>query len=77
MGQPDRWLDTMKEAIEYAMQHPGPHGEELEPKGGAGRFFGDLELAGRLPAFAMFAKYSPAAWAAQALMKRYTTIHKC
>ena len=55
------WLEFLAAAIEDAMAHPGPHAEEYTPKGGAGRFFGDLELFHRLPAFRRFALESPAA----------------
>jgi len=63
-----QWLDFVAEAIDQAMAQPGPHAEEYTPKGGAGRFFGDLELFHRLPAFRRFAMESPAAQiAAQAM----------
>ncbi len=55
------WLDFLAGAIEEAMAHPGPHAEEYTPKGGSGRFFGDLELFERLPKFRRFALESPAA----------------
>lgn len=55
------WLDFLAPAVEVAMAAPGPHAEEYEPAGGGGRFFGDLELFLRLPAFRRFALESPAA----------------
>jgi ectoine hydroxylase-related dioxygenase (phytanoyl-CoA dioxygenase family) len=58
---PRAWLSFLAEAVEEAMASPGPHGEEYTPPGGAGRFFGDLELAERLPSFRRFALESPAA----------------
>src|SRR3989337_2988221 len=39
----------------------GPQGDEYTKPGGAGRFFGDLELAERLASFRRFALESPAA----------------
>jgi ectoine hydroxylase-related dioxygenase (phytanoyl-CoA dioxygenase family) len=65
---PDRWLTFLSEAIEEAMAHPGPHAEDYETSEGSGRFFGDLELAGRLPAFRRFVLESPAAEIAGRLM---------
>jgi len=56
-----QWLDFVAAAIDQAMARPGPHAEEYTPRGGAGRFFGDLELFHRLPAFRRFAMQSPAA----------------
>jgi len=58
---PTTWRDFLADAIEAAMRSPGPHAEEYEPPGGTGRFFGDLELAERLPDFRRFALESPAA----------------
>ncbi|MGH8689007.1 MAG: phytanoyl-CoA dioxygenase family protein [Burkholderiales bacterium] len=57
----DDWLAFLGQAIDEAMAHPGPHAEEYTPKGGSGRFFGDLELFHRVPAFRRFALESPAA----------------
>jgi ectoine hydroxylase-related dioxygenase (phytanoyl-CoA dioxygenase family) len=65
---PQAWLDFLAEAIEHAMANPGPHAEEYAPPGGGGRFFGDLELAERLPAFRRFALESPAAQLAARVM---------
>jgi ectoine hydroxylase-related dioxygenase (phytanoyl-CoA dioxygenase family) len=62
------WLDFLAAAIEHAMANPGPHAEEYTPHGGAGRFFGDLEMAERLPAFKSFALESPAAEIAARVM---------
>jgi len=58
---PLEWLTFLADAIEEAMAEPGPHADEYTRKGGAGRFFGDLELAERLPLFRRFALESPAA----------------
>jgi ectoine hydroxylase-related dioxygenase (phytanoyl-CoA dioxygenase family) len=65
---PQTWLAFLDEAIDEAMANPGPHAEEYTPKGGSGRFFGDLELFHRLPQFRRYALESPAARiAAQAM----------
>jgi ectoine hydroxylase-related dioxygenase (phytanoyl-CoA dioxygenase family) len=55
------WLDFLADAIDEAMADPGPQAQEYTPRGGAGRFFGDLELFHRLPKFRRFALESPAA----------------
>ena len=65
---PQEWLDFLAGAIEEAMANPGPHAEEYAGKDGSGRFFGDLELAERLPSFRKFAAESPAAEIAGRLM---------
>jgi ectoine hydroxylase-related dioxygenase (phytanoyl-CoA dioxygenase family) len=68
-GAVDRWwLDFLAGAVEEAMALPGPHAEEYTPKGGAGRFFGDLEMAERLPKFRRFVLESPAARVAAEVM---------
>ena len=71
---PAGWLAFLADAIDEAMASPGPHAEEYEGAGGAGRFFGDLELAERLPAFRRFVLESPAAEIAGRLMGS-TRIH--
>lgn len=55
------WLDFLVPAIEKAMANPGPLAEEYTLAGGKGRFFGDLEMAGRLQEFRTFYEQSPAA----------------
>lgn len=60
------WLKFLEDAIEEAMQSPGPNAEELSK--GSGRFFGDLELALRLKSFHKFAMESPAAEIAGRIM---------
>jgi len=62
------WLDFLAGAMERAMASPGPHAEEYAAAGGAGRFFGDIELAQRLPEFRRFALESPAARIAAVIM---------
>lgn len=65
---PLEWIGFLAAAAEEAMANPGPHAEEYENKNGSGRFFGDLELAGRLPSFRRFVHESPAAEIAGRLM---------
>lgn len=62
------WLKFLADAIDEAMATPGPYAEEYTPKGGAGRFFGDLEMAERLPKFRRFVLESPAARIAAEVM---------
>jgi hypothetical protein len=65
---PREWLSFLAEAVEEAMASPGPNAEEYARAGGGGRFFGDLELAERLPKFRRFALESPAAEIAGRIM---------
>ncbi len=65
---PAQWLEFLTDAVDEAMASPGPHAEEYEASDGSGRFFGDLELAERLPAFRRFALESPAAGIAGRVM---------
>ncbi len=65
---PGDWLDFLAGAIDEAMANPGPHAEDYERANGTGRFFGDLEMAQRLPAFRKFVLESPAAEIAGRLM---------
>ena len=58
---PREWLAFLTDAVDEAMSAPGPLAEEYSPSGSSGRFFGDLELAERLPKFRRFALESPAA----------------
>ncbi|MEO8204084.1 MAG: phytanoyl-CoA dioxygenase family protein, partial [Betaproteobacteria bacterium] len=66
---PTAWLDFLAGAVDEAMARPGPHAEDYERgEVGVGRFFGDLEMALRLPSFRHFALQSPAAEIAGTLM---------
>lgn len=65
---PAGWLEFLAGAVDEAMANPGPHAEEYEREDGSGRFFGDLELAERLPSFRRFVLESPAAEIAGRLM---------
>jgi len=62
------WLTFLADAVEEAMTSPGPQAEEYVASGGSGRFFGDVELALRLPRFRRFALESPAAEIAGRIM---------
>ena len=64
---PQAWLEFLAAAVDEAMANPGPHAEEYERAGG-GRFFGDLEMAERLPSFRRFVLESPAAEIAGRMM---------
>ena len=63
---PLAWIDLLREAVEVAMAHPGPHAEEYAK--GAGRFFGDLDLWQRHAPFRRFVMESPAAEIAGRIM---------
>ena len=65
---PAGWLEFLVNAVEEAMASPGPHAEDYERADGSGRFFGDLEMAERLPSFRRFVHESPAAEIAGRLM---------
>lgn len=62
------WIDKLREGVDAALNAPGPHGETYE----AGRFFGDLNLWRRLPAFREFVLRSPAAEIAANVMESST-----
>jgi ectoine hydroxylase-related dioxygenase (phytanoyl-CoA dioxygenase family) len=65
---PPEWLRFLEPAIQGAMSRPGIHAEEYTPQKRKGRFFGDLELALRLPEFRRFVEASPAAEIAGRIM---------
>lgn len=65
---PRDWLEFLSDAVEEAMHAPGPNAEEYVAARGKGRFFGDVELAERLPKFRRFALESPAAAIAGQIM---------
>jgi len=65
---PREWLDFLADAVDDAMRSPGPHAEEYEGPGGSGRFYGEVEVAERHPAFRRFALESPAAEIAARIM---------
>ncbi|MDZ4731655.1 MAG: phytanoyl-CoA dioxygenase family protein [Xanthomonadales bacterium] len=53
------WIEYLRDAVEVAMAQPGPLAEEYAK--GAGRFFGDLDVAKRHAPFRDFIFNSPAA----------------
>ncbi|MCY4607693.1 MAG: phytanoyl-CoA dioxygenase family protein [bacterium] len=61
----EAWITFLQEAVDEAMANPGPHAMEYAREG---RFFGDVELAHRLPAFMRFVCESPAAGYAGLIM---------
>lgn len=62
------WIEFMGEAVDAAMAAPGPFVEEYTAADGTGRFFGDLDVAQRHPAFRKFVQESPAAEIAGRIM---------
>ncbi|MDE0044691.1 MAG: phytanoyl-CoA dioxygenase family protein [bacterium] len=61
----EAWVTYLRKAVDEAMANPGPHAMEYAREG---RFFGDVELAHRLPAFMRFVRESPAAGYAGLIM---------
>ncbi len=61
------WIEHLREATPAAMGNPGPHAEEYAKE--EGRFFGDLDVAKRHPAFRDFVLNSPAAEIAGTIME--------
>jgi ectoine hydroxylase-related dioxygenase (phytanoyl-CoA dioxygenase family) len=62
------WIELLREACEVAQDEAGPYAEYLNQPTDVGLFFTDLEMARRLPIFAAFALYGPAAAVAGTLM---------
>ncbi|RVU38512.1 hypothetical protein EOI86_04300 [Hwanghaeella grinnelliae] len=67
------WIDLMRGAVEDAMADPGPHAEEYANAATGGRFFGDLDVWQRQPAFRKFVMESPAAEVAGRVMRSKTS----
>jgi ectoine hydroxylase-related dioxygenase (phytanoyl-CoA dioxygenase family) len=63
-----QWLTFLADTIEKLMAAPDVQAEEYTAKGEKGRFFGDIEMALRIPAFRHFVCESPAAEIAGQLM---------
>ncbi len=61
------WLALIEEAVDEALENPGPHAERYGPKG-AELFFGDLDMWTRSPGFKKFVLSSPAAELAGQIM---------
>ena len=55
------WVDFLRDAFEIALSNPGSLAEEYAPVDGPGRFFADLNMWQRIPAFRQFVFESPAA----------------
>ena len=55
------WIEYLREAVDAVLAAPGSHAEEYTAPGRSGRFFGDLDLWKRLPAFRDYVMHSPAA----------------
>jgi ectoine hydroxylase-related dioxygenase (phytanoyl-CoA dioxygenase family) len=62
------WIEFLRNAVDAAMAVPGADAEEYTGRGGAGRFFGDLDLWKRLPAFRHYVMRSPCAEIAGSIM---------
>lgn len=54
-------VDFLRDAFEVALSNPGSLAEEYAPADGPGRFFADLNMWQRIPAFHQFVFESPAA----------------
>ena len=63
------WIDSMREAIEVALENPGPMSREYTKEGEPGRYFGDFFLWRRFPEFQAFMADSPLPELAALLMK--------
>ncbi len=61
------WINQLREATEIALHNPGPYAEEYAKRGG--RFFGDLDVAKRIPEFNDFVYNSGAATLMGRIMK--------
>lgn len=62
------WIEHLRVAVDKALAAPSQHAEEYSTTRTAGRFFGDLDLWKRIPAFHDYAMHSPAASIAGAIM---------
>jgi ectoine hydroxylase-related dioxygenase (phytanoyl-CoA dioxygenase family) len=63
------WIEFLRDAVETVMATPGVDAEEYTARGASGRFFGDLDLWKREPAFCHYVMCSPAAEIAGAIMR--------
>lgn len=63
------WIAFLQDAVDRAMAMPGTDAEDYTAQGGAGRFFGDLDLWKRLPEFRHFVFASPCAEIAGTVMR--------
>ena len=62
------WIAFLRDAFEKALSNPGSLAEEYVPADGPGRFFADLNMWQRIPAFRQFVFESPAAKIAAEVM---------
>lgn len=62
------WIETLRKGLEKNIAEPGPHRREYTPEGKPGHFFGDYCNWSRIPEYEDFARNSPAADIAGALM---------
>lgn len=62
------WIEFLRDAVAVAMKSPGPKAEDYTSAGAPGRFFADLDLWQRIPAFKQFVFESPAACIAAEVM---------
>lgn len=62
------WIDVLARGLERNLAEPGRYRREYTPEGAPGRFFGDYCNWSRIPEYEDFARNSPAADIAKALM---------
>ena len=62
------WVDFLRDAFEVALSNPGSLAEEYAVADAPGRFFADLNMWQRIPAFRQFVFESPAARIAASIM---------
>lgn len=67
-----QWINLLRDGCDLAQDEAGPYAEYLNKPTDEGIFFTDLELARRLPLFAAFCLYGPAAAIAGTLMGSHT-----
>ncbi|MDX1402350.1 MAG: hypothetical protein R3245_10540, partial [Kiloniellales bacterium] len=65
----EHWIDTLRRGLERNIADPGPHRREYTAEGESGHFFGDYCNWRRIAEYEDFARNSPAADIAGALMK--------
>ena len=63
------WIEFLRDAVEVAMAAPGTDAEEYTARASSGRFFGDLDLWKRDPAFRHYVTRSPCAEIAGTIMR--------
>lgn len=63
------WIDVLSRGLDKNIAEPGRYIREYTPEGGAGHFFGDYCNWSRIPEYEDFARNSPVAGIAGALMR--------